>query len=255
MGLAGGDPRRALGRRQAAAGAGIERPPSGAVRGMAGRGDLPLDVGAGAEAGIEQAARRQPVQRRAVVRQMRATGPAPGRPSRGRARPGPPGSPRRIPAGSGSASMSSSRSRKRPPAAAAAPRRTAPHGHGRDAAARSGSARSASPRRAAGRAAGDAGLRLLASPHARSGAAGMGARRMASTRWTADGPALGRPGEAAGGAAARARRRWARPDRPGRRLGARRCRTPPSSRRTRRRPATWGPTAGNGSACRTAGPR
>ena len=78
--------------RKRAAGAGIERPVRAMRRGGACR-DLGGDGGAGAEAGIDQARRLQPVQRLRVERQPLATGRRSRRPSRGRARPGPRGSP------------------------------------------------------------------------------------------------------------------------------------------------------------------
>ena len=61
MGVSVRDPPRALGRVQSAAGAGIDRS-FGSMR----RGQARLDVGAGAEAGIEQPHRPQPVQRRCI---------------------------------------------------------------------------------------------------------------------------------------------------------------------------------------------
>ena len=67
-------------------------------------------------------------------------------------------------------------------------------------------------------------------------------------------PAGGGKAAAAGDPAARARGRRQRSDRAGAVLGADRCPTPSSSRRTRRFPATWRPTGISGSACRTARP-
>src|SRR5690606_2740761 len=69
IGLAGGDARLALSRAQAPAGAGIDLPLE-AVRGMAGGGDLRLDLSARAEAGIEQAALLQCFERGGVVAEM-----------------------------------------------------------------------------------------------------------------------------------------------------------------------------------------
>ena len=86
--------------REVAAGAGIERS-VGAMRRVGGGRDLALDLGAAAEAGIDQAALVELVQRLAVGRRNVRTGDAPRRPSRSPAISDRPESPSRIRAGSG----------------------------------------------------------------------------------------------------------------------------------------------------------
>ena len=128
---------------EAAAGAGIERPFAARAGPRPPRAISAADLRARAEAGIEQAPRRQPSRAPRGIPPYAPTGAAPAPPSRARARPGPPRSPARIRGGSAS--------RRYPRCAAGSARRPrAPRGprtarrrRGPDAAARSGAARSA----------------------------------------------------------------------------------------------------------------
>ena len=210
-----------------------------------------------AEARIEQAQRGEPVERRAVIVEMLrlpAHRPVPVEPEPGA---DPRGSPRRIPRGSAPRSISSMRSRKRPPAPRAAchptsaertwPRCRWPVGLGAKRVTTSLMRRRASqapPRRDTARRFG------YASPITAED------RMQAWPSYRLSGPshppASRRQAAPAGDPAAWARRRRQRSDRAGALLGAGCCRTPSSCRRTRRSPATWRPTATNGSACRIA---